>query len=76
MAPDWRQDAECGKSGPNDAIWFPEVNSRRVGRTVARMCGACPVSVECLQAAIVGAEVGVWGGTTSYSRAARRAGAA
>lgn len=47
-------------------LWFPEQGSGAVAR---RICGACPVRVDCLTYAIDNhEEFGVWGGAGEHAR--------
>ena len=70
----WAEQALCAQADPD--AWFP-----RQGRTAAtarRICGACPVRIQCLDYALSGADTwggittGIWGGTTPRERAAMR----
>ncbi len=70
----WAEQALCAQADPD--AWFP-----RQGRTAAtarRICGACPVHIQCLDYALSGADTwggittGIWGGTTPRERAAMR----
>jgi hypothetical protein len=67
--PAWHADAACKGSGPR--LIF--AGSRRSAADArARYCDACPVSAQCLAAALSGDEVGVWGGSTADQRRGMR----
>lgn len=69
---DWRQQASC--TGTYPEAWFVETGDYPSG--LFRICAACPVQTECLEAALTeegnlwaGGRFGVRGGTTPRERA-------
>ena len=64
----WRSAAACAGLGPT---LFYDPNSRAVA-AAKRICGACPVSLDCADEARTAHETfGVWGGRTETERAPR-----
>lgn len=68
--PDWRRDAACRDADPD--LFFPDgdIRSARAQAKAAKLiCRGCPVSVSCLNWALVsGHEEGIWGGLTEDER--------
>ena len=63
--PAWLADAAC--KGMGAAVFFPAWGQRAT--EAKRVCGHCPVSGECLAAALaMGHQHGVWGGLTARER--------
>lgn len=68
----WQDDAACG--GMNTEMFFSEDEERpSYARTLHEaaakaVCAPCVVRNQCLTAALVGDEVGVWGGTSTQQR--------
>lgn len=69
---DWRSQASCRMTDPE--LFFPNGTS---GPTLLqieqakRVCGGCPVSLDCLAWAIdTGQDAGIWGGLTEDERRA------
>lgn len=66
----WRKNAAC--NGKPASWWFPP--SILTGQDVLntkeaiRICGACPVREQCLQAGLDPREQGIWGGKTVSQR--------
>jgi WhiB family redox-sensing transcriptional regulator len=61
----WQQWARCRETDP--ALFFPE--DGRQAEPARRICRRCPVTRECLDAAMSGDERhGVWGGTSPNQR--------
>ncbi len=64
----WRSAAACAGLGPTA---FYDPNSRAIA-AAKRICGACPVSLDCAEHARTAPETfGVWGGQTETERAQR-----
>ena len=62
---DWVELAVCAQTDPE--LFFPEKGGSP--RDAQRVCASCPVSAECLLAALAHPDtVGVWGGTTTGAR--------
>jgi WhiB family redox-sensing transcriptional regulator len=58
---DWRDAALCAQTDPD--LWFPELGG--TGSPARRICAACPVQAECLDAAISMVplpQAGIWAG--------------
>lgn len=68
VASDWRDQAAC--RGVNVNLFFPiSEHDPVVPITISRFCTPCPVACSCLEYALsVGAEDGIWGGTTGDER--------
>lgn len=51
-------------------LWFPDYESPRGldFEIINKVCGACPISVQCAEYAIKWDEVGIWGGLTTAQR--------
>jgi hypothetical protein len=65
MLPDWQTRARC--AGTDLALWFPE--DGQTAKDARRICRRCPVTRQCLDAAMSGGERhGVWGGTSPTQR--------
>lgn len=64
---DWMHRAACRKTDPN--IWHPS-SSQTVAESSAlvAMCEGCPVLRECLTAAVVTSQSGIWAGTSRRFR--------
>lgn len=67
----WWDAAECLWEDPE--LFFPDGSLGRTARNLAAIartvCARCPVREECLRMALeLGAEFGVWGGTTPEER--------
>lgn len=61
----WRTDGVCAEVDPD--LWFPEQGQNAVW--AKRICAGCPVTAECLEAALARDErFGVWGGLTERER--------
>lgn len=68
---DWMKNALCIGVDPEE--FFPNYieDKRRplkVNSFIESMCGRCPVTKECLTYAITYEQIGIWGGTTDYTR--------
>lgn len=66
---DWRDDALCRETDPDDVVWFPARGES--GRTAKRICGLCTVRAECLADALtypVSEDSGVRGGLSERER--------
>jgi WhiB family redox-sensing transcriptional regulator len=70
----WTEFALCAQADPD--AWFPERG--RIAAAARRICGTCPVRVQCLDYALSGADTwhgistGIWGGTSPRERATMR----
>ena len=71
---DWRVDAACRDSDPDE--WFP--NTARCATMAKRICKKCPVMWECRAYSLVRRleygqmePEGIWGGLTNYARCDR-----
>ena len=63
--PAWHADAAC--RGVSVEVFFPAWGQRPT--EAKRVCGRCPVSGECLAAALaMDSQHGVWGGLTARER--------
>jgi WhiB family transcriptional regulator, redox-sensing transcriptional regulator len=66
----WRNRSACLDSDPD--VFFPIGSTGPATEqieTARRICGACPVSEECLEFALAtNQEAGIWGGTTEEER--------
>jgi WhiB family redox-sensing transcriptional regulator len=61
----WQDEALCAEVDGD--LFFPEKGERSVW--AKKLCAACPVSVPCLEMAMVEEiEFGVWGGLTANQR--------
>lgn len=71
-APAWQREALCGKQDgaiPLPDAWFPDFGGPHASKPAKRICAACPVRMECLEAAIERNErFGVWGGLSTPER--------
>ena len=71
---EWELQAAC--RGEDPEMWFPSPSESEKLAAAKNVCLACPVRVECLEAALrVNEEHGVWGGMSRSERrelAARR----
>lgn len=64
---DWRQQALCAQIDPE--LFFPEQGESNA--FAKAMCRRCPVTRECLLAALQGGErYGIWGGMSPKERSA------
>lgn len=72
--PLWMADGTCRDVGEPDA-WFPTAGAHKPENTfAARVCGRCPVRVECRAYALRHPQlIGIWGGTSFSDRNAIRA---
>ncbi len=62
---DWTADSVCREVDPD--LWFPEQGQNAAW--AKRICGSCPVTDQCLEAALARDErFGVWGGLTERER--------
>lgn len=86
-APDWRHRAACRADDVDPDLFHPDGYTRPYRRQIVKakvVCWSCPVSQECLDAALDRPEkTGIWGGYTPGERnallrnhALRRAGEA
>lgn len=67
----WMQLARCAYTDPEE--FFPEnIENKRMRRTVPhaleQLCGQCRVKDQCLEFAMEHDLIGIWGGTTDYTR--------
>ena len=61
----WRTDGMCAEVDPD--LWFPEVGQN--AKWAKRICAGCPVTGECLDAALARDErFGIWGGLSERER--------
>jgi hypothetical protein len=68
IPPGWRDRAGCSDSEDPDA-WFPATLADQARADAAmRTCRDCPVRRECLAAALLRREPGIWGGTREPNR--------
>ena len=67
--PRWQRDALCAEPHPG-VTWFPS-KGQPTGPAKA-VCRRCLCREDCLEYAVVGHEVGVWGGTSDRERTAMR----
>jgi WhiB family redox-sensing transcriptional regulator len=67
--PEWTERAACATVGHPD-LWFADPNRWNDTLTAKRICHACKVQAECLDAALDAGSTlaGVWGGTTENER--------
>lgn len=75
-AADWSDFGSCRDNDPE--LWFP-VSNIGLGRVQAdrakAICGRCPVTTQCLEAALTkGIGYGIWGGATEQERQQMRGG--
>ncbi len=73
--PSWHAEAACKGQGP--APWFPGRGEST--QPAKKICDGCPVSAECLTAALaigVAQDAGVWSGTSVQQRRRLRRSAA
>jgi WhiB family transcriptional regulator, redox-sensing transcriptional regulator len=68
ITPGWRDLASCSATKDPDA-WFPRSRTdlARAGEA-KRTCRGCPVRRECLAAALLRREAGIWGGISEADR--------
>ena len=65
--PLWMDLALCAEVDPE--LFFPEPGRNDVVRAAKRVCAACPVTADCLNFAfLIGADAGIFGGTTAEER--------
>jgi WhiB family redox-sensing transcriptional regulator len=68
IPPRWRDLAACSANEDPDA-WFPTTIADLARAAEAkRICRGCPVRRECLAAALLRREAGIWGGTSQPDR--------
>lgn len=61
----WQQDAACRDTDPD--LFFSTAEPDRA--EALKLCGACPVRLECLEHALATREAyGIWGGTDEQER--------
>ena len=67
MSDEWREVAACAQTDPE--LWFPTKGGAN-GRAAKKICGGCPVQVECLQDALESGDVlyGIRGGVSARNR--------
>lgn len=68
---DWMKKALC--VGVDPTLFFPsDIEDKRSPQTITPyiefVCGRCPVMDECREFAITYGMIGIWGGTTDYTR--------
>lgn len=65
--PKW-SDAVCASIGGD--FWFPETGENDAVKHAKRVCGTCPIQVQCLEYAVSAPrkEIGIWGGATLQER--------
>lgn len=70
----WHQRGAC-VDHPNEEIFHP-TNEQKNDLAAKSVCARCPVSAQCLKAALAMPQnvTGIWGGTTTKERRAMRAG--
>jgi len=69
---EWTQRPAC--AGINPEVFFPDSNDQAGIRRAQRYCNNCPVRAQCLTLAMsIGAEFGIFGGTTPAWRKANGA---
>jgi WhiB family redox-sensing transcriptional regulator len=61
----WKLAGACRDRDPN--LFFPE-NDRWAERRAKAICEGCMVRAQCLDVALRGNDVGIWGGTTERER--------
>lgn len=70
----WQDDPRRGCAGKDTNLFFSEDEERPSRERTAReeiakaFCKMCPVQGKCLEFALAGEEVGVWGGTDTQQR--------
>jgi WhiB family redox-sensing transcriptional regulator len=64
----WRHHAACRGAGPD--LFAPGGSDPAAAGAAKAVCHRCPVTADCLAAALRGGEHGVWGGTTYDERRA------
>ena len=70
VVPEWTASANCAGADPD--VWYPEKGGGD-SPWAKRICMACEVRTECLDAALERAEQwGIWGGMTRHERRAER----
>ena len=67
--PAWMADALCAEPHPG-VTWFPAKGQPT--EPAKAVCRRCLCREDCLEYAVVGHEVGVWGGTSDRERTAMR----
>ena len=67
VSPGWVMDAPCAQADPE--AWFPDVGEF-ASHEVLAICRSCPVRRDCLAAALLHYEYGIWAGTTAKDRIA------
>ncbi|MER6434663.1 WhiB family transcriptional regulator [Streptomyces sp900105245] len=70
---DWPDQAACASTQIDPGIFYPPERRGAPGgdriRAAKKICQKCPVSEQCLAAALSGAEEhGIWGGFTAIER--------
>lgn len=62
------EDAAC-QDEPDHLFFPPKYNSKGIVERAKKICGECPVQLECLEIALQNNEkYGIWGGKTSNER--------
>lgn len=67
---DWRELASCA-DGYNPELWYPGPGMFPQHSQAVRICGLCPVRLECLELALAtpwDKDHGIWGGLSSNQR--------
>lgn len=62
----WQERAAC--RGYPTSWWFPGPGNLANTRKAMDICGGCPVREECLETAINGRMLGIWGATSENFR--------
>lgn len=62
---------ECAETDPE--VFFPEPGRMDLIRQAIAICDRCPVREACLELALDGGDLGIWGGTTDKKRRKLRA---
>ena len=71
----WQDRAQC--RGEDEGLFIPPDNEHKRARDArekraTRVCGFCPVRLQCLDGAMERREVGIWGGLNDEQRASER----
>jgi WhiB family redox-sensing transcriptional regulator len=62
----WRKNAVC--LGAPSYIFIPDNEAPYPSKAAMEYCNGCPVRSDCLAAAFLNNEQGVWGGTSTWQR--------